>query len=80
MLAEGVREAGTKATVEGRKLDGPPAATLARACEGGVDLLVAGSRGYGPLMRVLLGSVSTQLVAEAPCPVLVVPRPTADGG
>jgi nucleotide-binding universal stress UspA family protein len=74
VLEEGVREAGGAATVEGRKLDGPPAATLAQACED-ADLLVAGSRGYGPVMRVLLGSVSSRLIAEAPCPVLVVPRP-----
>jgi nucleotide-binding universal stress UspA family protein len=74
VLAEGVSEAGTKVTVEGRKLDGPPAPALAQACED-ADLLVAGSRGYGPVMRVVLGSVSSRLIAEAPCPVLVVPRP-----
>lgn len=37
-------------------------------------ILVVGSRGYGPLRRVLLGSVSWRLVAGAPCPVLVTPR------
>ena len=41
-----------------------------------VDLLVCGSRGYGPLGRVLLGSVSRRLVHRAACPVLVVPRGT----
>ena len=40
----------------------------------GLDLLVVGSRGYGPLRRALLGSVSTELVGTAPCPVVVVPR------
>jgi nucleotide-binding universal stress UspA family protein len=40
-----------------------------------LDLLVLGSRGYGPVRRVLLGSVSSKLVRSAPCPVLVVPRP-----
>jgi len=40
-----------------------------------LDLLVLGSRGYGPARRLLLGSVSSQLVRGAPCPVLVVPRP-----
>jgi hypothetical protein len=38
-------------------------------------LLVLGSRGYGPVRRVLLGSVSGELVRGAACPVLVVPRP-----
>ncbi len=38
------------------------------------DLVVVGSRGYGPHRAVLLGSVSGRLVREASCPVLVVPR------
>lgn len=60
----------------GRALSGVPAQVIVEACEeAGADLLVAGSRGYGPVLRVLLGSVSTQLVHRAPCPVLVVPRP-----
>lgn len=60
----------------GRALGGVPGAAIVEACEElGADLLVAGSRGYGPVMRVLLGSVSTQLAYKAPCPVLVVPRP-----
>jgi nucleotide-binding universal stress UspA family protein len=79
LIEEAVQALGPGVGAEGRKLDGPPAATLARACEEGVDLLVVGSRGYGPLMRVLLGSVSTRLVADAPCPVLVVPRPRGEG-
>jgi nucleotide-binding universal stress UspA family protein len=60
---------------EGVRLDGSPAEEIAQACEDGVDLLVVGSRGYGPLTRVLLGSVSRKLIDAAPCPVLVVPRP-----
>ena len=39
-----------------------------------VDLLVCGSRGYGPLRSVLLGAVSHQLTHAAHCPVIVVPR------
>lgn len=61
--------------VETRCLAGEPATAIAAACEGKVDLLLAGSRGYGPLARVLLGSVSRRLARKAPCPVLVVPRP-----
>lgn len=47
---------------------------LVHACEEGVDVIVAGSRGYGPRKAVLLGSVSRHLVDHAPCPVLIVPR------
>jgi nucleotide-binding universal stress UspA family protein len=39
-----------------------------------MDLLVCGSRGYGPLRAVLLGSVSRRITAEARCPVIVIPR------
>jgi nucleotide-binding universal stress UspA family protein len=39
-----------------------------------LDMLVCGSRGYGPLRSVLLGAVSSQVVAAAHCPVTVVPR------
>jgi nucleotide-binding universal stress UspA family protein len=39
-----------------------------------LDLLVTGSRGYGPARAVLLGSVSGDLVRHAACPVVVLPR------
>jgi nucleotide-binding universal stress UspA family protein len=39
-----------------------------------LDLLVTGSRGYGPVRRVMLGSTSAKLVRQAPCPVLVLTR------
>jgi nucleotide-binding universal stress UspA family protein len=65
----------------GRELEGVPGMALADACEADeIDLVVTGSRGYGPVMRVLLGSVSTQLMHRAPCPVLVVPRPREGSG
>jgi len=50
-----------------------PADVLIRVSEH-LDLLVCGSRGYGPLRAVLLGGVSRRLTAEAHCPVIVVPR------
>ncbi|HEY7121217.1 MAG TPA: universal stress protein [Solirubrobacterales bacterium] len=54
---------------------GDPVRKLLEAAEVGVDLLVLGSRGFGPVMRLLIGSVSSRVIREAPCPVLVVPRP-----
>ena len=39
-----------------------------------LDLLVCGSRGYGPLRAVLLGGVSSALAHTAACPLLVIPR------
>ena len=54
-------------------VDGGPAAELARA-DRGLDLLVMGSRGYGPMRRVLLGSTVAGVIADASFPVLIVPR------
>jgi len=38
------------------------------------DLIVIGSRRFGPVRRVVCGSTSDHLVHHASCPVLVVPR------
>ena len=54
---------------------GDPVQRLLEVCESGVDLLVLGSRGFGPVMRLLLGSVSSRVIRAATCPVMVVPRP-----
>lgn len=45
---------------------------LARGAE--LDLLVVGSRRRGPLRRVVLGSVSADVLKQASCPVVVLPR------
>jgi nucleotide-binding universal stress UspA family protein len=52
---------------------------IARACDGVVDVLIIGSRGYGPVHRVLAGSVSLALLLGATQPVVVVPRAGAAG-
>jgi nucleotide-binding universal stress UspA family protein len=56
---------------------GDPVDRLLERTDQGVDLLVLGSRGRGPLLRVLLGSVSARVIRNALCPVLVVPRSSA---
>lgn len=59
--------------VDGR--DGPIALSLEAAADAAeIDVLFVGSRGFGPVRRVLLGSVSSQLMTSSTCPVLVVPR------
>jgi nucleotide-binding universal stress UspA family protein len=63
----------TDIPVDTRVVTGPIPSALADAAEG-ADLLVTGSRGYGPQHSVLVGGVSRYLVDNAPCPVLVVPR------
>jgi nucleotide-binding universal stress UspA family protein len=59
--------------VEVDVMAGDPADALIRASRH-LDLLVCGSRGYGPLRAVMLGSVSSRVADEAQCPVLVLPR------
>ncbi len=54
---------------------GEPAEAIA-AASADVDLIVIGSRGYGPLGRVLLGGTASALLRAAACPVVVTPRPT----
>ena len=54
-------------------LHGDPAEALVEAAAD-LDLLVLGSRGYGPVKGTLLGGVSSRVMAAAPCPVIVVPR------
>ncbi|HLZ32688.1 MAG TPA: universal stress protein [Nitrospira sp.] len=62
--------------VRARLLRGSPAEVIARlAGREKIDLLVVGSRGVTEFQPMLLGSVSRKLLAQAPCPVLVVKKP-----
>jgi nucleotide-binding universal stress UspA family protein len=63
--------AGVRATSV--RLAGDPAEQLTEH-SAELDLLVIGSRGYGPLHAVLVGGVSGRVVRAAHCPVIVVPR------
>ena len=72
-LRRAVQSVSERLEAEPRLIRGYPQVVLEREAED-VDLLVTGSRGYGPFRRVLLGSVSSALMRSAACPVMVVPR------
>ena len=54
-------------------VEGDPVDALSAAAAD-ASLLVVGSRGYGPLGRVLLGATDSRLLDSAPTPMLVWPR------
>ena len=69
--------AGNGEEVERRAREGTAADEL-MAESNDLDLLVMGSRGFGPLRRVVLGSVAGKVLRAAACPVLVLPRGPAE--
>ena len=71
LVADAVAELGNGAT--GEAVAGIARDELVGLSEH-VDLLVLGSRGYGPVRRALLGGSADRIVHAAACPVLVVPR------
>jgi nucleotide-binding universal stress UspA family protein len=72
-MSDAIASLADGAEFSGRLLDGDPATELVKASSE-LDLLALGSRGYGPVRTVLLGSVSRTLVREAACSVVVLPR------
>jgi nucleotide-binding universal stress UspA family protein len=75
-LIERVGRLSARVESEGTVYSGRPADVLVGMSEM-VDILVVGSRGYGPLKAVLLGGVSGRVIRSAACPVVVVPRRAA---
>jgi nucleotide-binding universal stress UspA family protein len=65
---------GGRVEATGELVEGDVVDALATLDRRDADLLVCGSRGYGPIRRVLLGGVSSRLLRRAACPLLVVPR------
>ncbi len=72
-LFEAVAELPRETRAEAIFLRGYPAPELVEAAEKGIDLLLLGTRGGGPLRRALYGSVSSNVLRMAPCPVLITP-------
>jgi nucleotide-binding universal stress UspA family protein len=61
------------AAVDVRAVHGFPANELVNASHH-ADLIVVGSRGGGGFARLMMGSVSSQVVHHAACPVVVIPH------
>jgi nucleotide-binding universal stress UspA family protein len=74
-LDDAIAGLGEGVDAEGVVLDGDIVTSLVEDSQA-EDLLVTGSGAKGPFRRVLLGSVSTHLLRDAACPVVVVPRGT----
>jgi nucleotide-binding universal stress UspA family protein len=72
-LEDAAARVGNRVQVTTRLLLGPAGPALAGTCVAGVDILVAGSRGYGPLHAAATGSTSRHLADHTPCPVVIVP-------
>lgn len=73
MVDEALRRVAALPGVEANAAYGRPAEELTQF-SGCVDLLVVGSRGYGPLGRLVHGSTTSSLAGSARCPLLVLTR------
>jgi nucleotide-binding universal stress UspA family protein len=74
LLAEARGKVADGIDVESTLITGDAVESLVNVASAPGALLMVGSRGYGPLRRALLGSVSTGLVRSAQNPVIVTPR------
>lgn len=74
-LAESVPAAAASKTVVKTHVGSPHSEIVRYAAHHGIDLIVLGTHGRGPLSHMLLGSVAERVVRTAPCPVLTVRHP-----
>jgi nucleotide-binding universal stress UspA family protein len=77
LLEQAVAEQPSTLDASYELLEGDPPEQLISASSG-LDLLVLGSRCYGPLRHVLVGGVSAAVTRGAQCPTIVVPRAEAE--
>jgi len=72
-------EYGLNGSVESYVCQGEPPAVLLETAEGKkADLIALGTYGRKGLKRMLMGSVTAQVILNAPCDVLVVKRPCSN--
>jgi nucleotide-binding universal stress UspA family protein len=76
MLQEAGRRMKALPAVDGRAVYGLAGEELAEFGDE-LDILVVGSRGYGPVRRLVMGSTSNYLERHARCSLLVLPRAAA---
>jgi nucleotide-binding universal stress UspA family protein len=74
MQAEAAESLPAEARAATTLLAGRPATLIAEEAEKGIHLLIMGSRSYGPIRRVMVGSTAIEIMRLAPCPVMVIPR------
>lgn len=73
-LVDRVREPDVEMVVHVMSKTPPSRAILDVARDSRPDLIVLGTSGHNTWQRMFLGSTATSVIAEAPCPVLVVPH------
>ncbi len=78
IVAEANERMGALPGVEGRAVYGLAGEELA-TFSGALDLLVVGSRGYGPVKRLVLGTTSDYLERHVRSSLLVLPRASSPG-
>lgn len=69
----GFRDAYPDVSVREHLVQGPPVPALLTASDN-PTMIVVGTRGHGPTVGALLGSVSNGILHKSPVPVVVVPR------
>ncbi len=67
-----LKASGVRYEARSERSDDAPYEILRAARDGGFDCIAVGSRGVGGAKAWILGSVSSRVVAESACPVIVV--------
>jgi nucleotide-binding universal stress UspA family protein len=67
-----LKKSNMKYEIRSERSDDPPYIILKTARDEGFDCIAMGSRGRGGAKAWILGSVSSRVVAESQCPVIVV--------